>query len=1460
MLVRSATRSGDRRRGVILMVVLALLTLFAILGLSFVFYSDAEATSARIFREAQSVGSGNDPNAITAAMTAAAWPQILGQIIYDVNDDDFGVLTVLRGHSLGRTMYGWNDAATALNDKPYNGTGRLAETSSNPLTGAAGISRQGVPNYTYYSTDGFVSDPARMLTRANTTAPRGSVVGDLNPSYSFADFNNMALAMLDPSTGQVLVPSYYRPWMPFGSWATGNPNWTNAYGKYLTMRPRPADNPGFPYPSDAMGDVKNLDFAPGGNDSFWIDFNAPVTTLSDGTQIKCMAAVLILEMDGRINVNTAGNILSNATTQGKGTVHASNQGWGPWEVSLAQVLNANNTEWLNVFNGNGSATNPIQGRYGPTGLPIGPSVPGGTLLRSYYPIDYNAVIDASPYGLSTQWALPGRSGAIPYQIFPYYPGNSAFGVATQPWVYGNANPVETPNHPAIYNPLQPGWGYNPTTGTSSNYNTNNAYNTAFSATDLGVLLQQSNTTGSSLSSNLLSLLQANLVGAGSSDQNAAARRARVTPWSFDMDRPGVTPYIYDPTVAPYTWTAANGYPTGAAIPFPTPTPTLTQTTPANSEFDPSTWRSILAGLGRIDLNRKLTNYPQPNASWMFDLTPGSASAAQYNQAVTDRQKLASDIFQVLLGVTGAGSVGTYAVGTAQYNAQRWLAQLAVNIVDFIDQDDYSTPFNWDPTNAGWVFGTELPRVVINEYYAQWDNDPLAGNLVKNGATYNAANFNRVNIWVELMNSFPTDPGDPQNGTVRLHNGTYPIYQLVCLQQASANLTKIASPDNVLGLSDNQLAGTLTTASSPQQIVSHWGNTGAGNVQPASTMIQPGYAKYNGTAGSNTNGFYVVGPQLAANQYGVTPSGATLAASNPNLVSTYQSGALTFQIPVATNPTVPGTGYRPALLLQRLANPYLPPQTDPKGLNYNPYITVDYVYRVNINSGLSANGNDGRIYGPTGALNAGAPNTLVANRQAWGRVQPLAAYFLDGSANNQWLGQNPLVPPALQPMHTFYQQNAREAPPGPPSASTPNQTLTVPFSIQYHPDRMLVSIADLLNVSGWKPHEFTQRFMDGSATPATRFGHRARWTDPSTRLLRAFEFFTLGSRMNGFAVNGRIPGKVNLNTVWDPSGASLPPIFGALTDPQAANQFTAANVMTVWNNVVNNRGASPSSSSQPFWGFGTGSWTTGDVLTSGPRGISSTLLRPAPASGTTTPADVPGMWDNSGTAPGGARLLEPPPATLPATPLRRYEMLGKMLTNLTTRSNVYGIWVTFGFFQVNQNPNGQTLLQVGPEYVWPTLGTTLRHKMFAVVDRSQLQVWPTNNNGQAMVQLQTPITLPVNNGVQATFVTTPFQLMNSSGQTIGSVTNPNTNRTWTLQAGAMLTIDPNTPNEETVVVQPGIGTIASSLNGVQIPVVQATFWKNHAKGAVVISRGNPGPWTQYDPTKDRAVVPYTASIN
>src|SRR5262249_2235615 len=114
-MLRRKYRSGPRRRrGIILLVVLAFLTLFAVVGLTFVFYADSQATSARAYREAQSLTRPDlDPELLLA--------YFLGQLIYDCPDDAGGVYSALRGHSLARLMYGFDDGGR--NAVPFNGAG-----------------------------------------------------------------------------------------------------------------------------------------------------------------------------------------------------------------------------------------------------------------------------------------------------------------------------------------------------------------------------------------------------------------------------------------------------------------------------------------------------------------------------------------------------------------------------------------------------------------------------------------------------------------------------------------------------------------------------------------------------------------------------------------------------------------------------------------------------------------------------------------------------------------------------------------------------------------------------------------------------------------------------------------------------------------------------------------------------------------------------------------------------------------------------------------------------------------------------------------------------------------------------------------------------------------------------------------------------------------------------------------
>ena len=91
MLIRRQAHRAAPRRGVILMV-LAMLTLFSIVGVTFVLFSDATAMSARINKEGETqIRPDMDPE--------LAMAMFLGQLIYDLRDDPTGVQSSMRGHS-----------------------------------------------------------------------------------------------------------------------------------------------------------------------------------------------------------------------------------------------------------------------------------------------------------------------------------------------------------------------------------------------------------------------------------------------------------------------------------------------------------------------------------------------------------------------------------------------------------------------------------------------------------------------------------------------------------------------------------------------------------------------------------------------------------------------------------------------------------------------------------------------------------------------------------------------------------------------------------------------------------------------------------------------------------------------------------------------------------------------------------------------------------------------------------------------------------------------------------------------------------------------------------------------------------------------------------------------------------------------------------------------------------------
>jgi hypothetical protein len=1368
---------------VILLVVLWLLTLFAILGLAFVLYADASRESARQYLEAETQHRPDvDPELLLS--------HFLGQLLFDAADDETGVYSGLRGHSLSRNMLGMNYAVAAdgsiprntngelvdsagniLNDVPFNGTGRQhgdSHYAKSPLLADDSPAKDdyNFVNYTYFAGDGFLRDPERQGWRAGLR-PSGSpdnrqlFVGGFNASYTYPDLNNMFLAAVK-ADGTVLLPSFHRPWTGFGSLGPDNWRWTSdvdpnlppssplhnqpqPWLKYLVLRPRPADmGRGFPVPEDAGGDVKNLIGAPGGNDSIWIDLDFPVVRGPNGRKFKPLFAPLIVDLDNRVNVNVHGN-LRGLNYAG----HASHQGWGPWEVNPGRLVAlprpdqlgyptalAQRLEWSNLFSGFNAET---PGRYGVDKWPhanLPANVASGPLARFYAPVDFDGSreLPTGPLKLvgrtSAQLRLPGSRRTPPYQCFPAVAPKSG---------YGNSSLAELTNHPLLYNPFQPA-----------------TPDHAFAFSDLEALLRHGDTGSAALTSELMRLCPRNFADAA--DPLGAARRRRlVTVASFDPDRPGVTPWFWSQSAGDLAY---NRLPPRDPLPILSPHPSAgglppPQGTipPFESEFGPDGRAAVaLTALRRLDLNRYLPDYPNPDPGSGRITDPTSFVVAQ-----TARQYLAAEIFEVLWRTTGSGDPartlppGAPGHEAARWDALRWLAQLAVNIVDFIDSDDYMTPFNWfaDATTGRqeWVYGTELPRVVLNEVYVEYTNAPGDFGLALKPPR---ATQLKGNVWVELHNPFQDDPpltAPYRTGAAQLEmpaanaQPAYGIYRLI-LARLSADLRQ---PDNVRGEIPPGGGFLLSTLSS----FSPQGGGAAANVDPR-VFLPADLSKAQGyfATGGENKGFYVLGPALSD------------AEKNPfggRVLETLRRLEMSFVV----SATYPESLTKPSLLWQRLACPHLPPQPNPLLPLHNPYVTVDYIRDVKPNYAAAIG-----VNGP------GLPTPQeVVLRSSMGRRQPYAAHA------SQLNSQQPTPAWADQPQHTFFQHNADSTTPGPNLRVPPKDY--PPFEWLVHLDRQLISPMELLHVSSFKPHELTQQFRTGD-TVEQKFNHRAPWLDEdlvgssmpqSHRLYRALEFLGTHSRilgmmsaattslqalpspgagqqvsprsMSGTTANGgtwrievgrtlvvdagspseevvrvkatgptwftadflkshgpgftivpttvseRIPGKINLNTVWDEE------TFAALCDPNSSNGLNEGAVRDIFTQLRASRtveGEKPGPKDRPFRGLTAGLSQAGYSES----WLQDTLLR----------FKNPGDPHRSPILAGRDR----------DHPYQTFELLTKIFNNVTVRSNVFAVWLTVGFFEVTDDTTRP--IKLGAE-VGRAEGRNVRHRMFAIVDRSVL---------------------------------------------------------------------------------------------------------------------------------------------
>jgi hypothetical protein len=294
-------------------------------------------------------------------------------------------------------------------------------------------------------------------------------------------------------------------------------------------------------------------------------------------------------------------------------------------------------------------------------------------------------------------------------------------------------------------------------------------------------------------------------------------------------------------------------------------------------------------------------------------------------------------------------------------------------------------------------------------------------------------------------------------------------------------------------------------------------------------------------------------------------------------------------------------------------------------------------------------------------------------------------------------------------------------------------------------------------------------------------------------------------------------------------------FRALVAQTGSNSFTAADVDALFKLMVGSR--------TPNGVPGSTEMAGGDVPF-------KSLAAPLAANGDTLYPRGSGINDTFLRASGGKRLFETSPAGASVAngldnPILKYELMNKIFNNVTTRSNVFGVWVTVGFFEVfDTDPTTGLVLnppKLGRE-IGKATGQNIRHRMFALIDRSAMAI-PAN---------LTATTAPIA-GAGSQPVTV--------GTTSGSSTLPapiGTSTSWTIQPGNMLVVDAGNPGQEVVTVTAvAANSITANFTKAHLPGVSISAFgvPGPTIGGVPTIYGNPGPQPVYSPRTNSAVVPY-----
>jgi len=675
------------------------------------------------------------------------------------------VLTMLDGTAMGEStlIVGINPADSRVQalafKKGFPQTGERFVINNAPFSGT-GFGYD--PNTGRLNLTDSVGRPVALLPGAEDNL---FPAGGANEGYDAVDYQNMLLAaqLRDPNTGQVItIPSLHRPAL-VNYWVNRGGDISDpVFLKSIILRPMPQIHPNFdggnPFFNplwdgiefvDADGDGAN-DYrwdvdndGDGITDGIWVDLGMPVRSTRDGRLYKPLFSFLCVDLDGRLNLNAHGNLWQaqedayldarnyrDKMIQGDGSISQVRfaggaaqarvpwgQGTGPAEINLLPAfedVTSPGTYYMPLYRqlliGEPSM---VDGRYGEAGVDLPMAGVTGADDPQSWNRNYAYAGNYWGYLSGGNQSMLGAYGSPPDFLGI---GGVALDMAGRPLFLsmGQYNDTTTDDHYEIDLSL------GKTRGLSGWSLTDNP----FSAAEFERIIRPFDRDAAKLPPRLFAL-----TGGVLQDHRHA-----VTTESWDLPCPSLE---LPPSLR-------SG---GRAFHF-------VDLLRAKTGDAPNLWRQLvppemLAGL-KMDLNRPLGNSRDDNGNGIVDepaeapgeqLTlydrPGSAATVPVDHlndgdpgsgAIYSRQLHARHLYVLMMLLADQDYLRSQ-LGS-QEKVARFLAQWAVNVVDFRDRDSIMTWFAYDPNPFdGWnpgnsdariVWGCERPELLITETLAFHD--------------------------------------------------------------------------------------------------------------------------------------------------------------------------------------------------------------------------------------------------------------------------------------------------------------------------------------------------------------------------------------------------------------------------------------------------------------------------------------------------------------------------------------------------------------------------------------------------------------------------------------------------------------------------------------------------------------------------------------------------------------------